>query len=243
MSHSESVLESPDMATGKGARPQLFLASNSPRRKELLDLCGWSYGSLSTHVDETPLPGEQGRQYVQRLAESKAVSTARHSGVSGMIIAADTTVVDARETGESAILGKPAGSAEAIEMLRRLRGHTHQVHTAIFLLDTPGGGQAADLCSTDVPMREYTNQEIEAYVASGDPLDKAGAYAIQHPGFHPVEKLDGCYANVMGLPLCHLARSLKKMGIPAESDVPHACQAALNFNCPVYQDILGRAIL
>ena len=87
-------------------------------------------------------------------------------------------------------------------------------------------------------MRDYTDAELEAYVASGDPLDKAGAYAIQNAGFHPVEKFDGCYASVMGLPLCHLARSLKKMGLTPETDVPAQCQATLAYDCSIYDAIL-----
>src|SRR5512143_1080492 len=87
-------------------------------------------------------------------------------------------------------------------------------------------------------MRYYADVEIRIYVASGDPLDKAGAYAIQHVGFHPVEKLSGCFANVMGLPLCHLARSLSQLGINSPINVPQACQAALQYSCPVYHLIL-----
>ena len=123
-------------------------------------------------------------------------------------------------------------------MLQRLRGHRHQVYTAIALLRLADQKLVTDLCSTPVPMRSYSDAEIEAYVTSGDPLDKAGAYAIQHPGFHPVEALAGCYASVMGLPLCHLVRSLRRLGITPPGDVPVACQTSLNYVCPVYQTIL-----
>ncbi len=87
-------------------------------------------------------------------------------------------------------------------------------------------------------MRPYTDQEIDAYIASGDPFDKAGAYAIQHAGFHPAENFSHCFANVMGLPLCHVTRSLRKLGIDPVNDVPHACQAYLNYECPVFESIL-----
>lgn len=87
-------------------------------------------------------------------------------------------------------------------------------------------------------MRNYSEGEIKEYIASGDPMDKAGGYAIQHEGFHPVEKLDGCFANVMGLPLCHLTRSLAYFGITPPMDIPGACQAATGYNCPVYHQIL-----
>jgi hypothetical protein len=87
-------------------------------------------------------------------------------------------------------------------------------------------------------MKRLSDVEIDAYVATGEPMDKAGAYAIQHAGFHPVENLAGCYANVMGLPLCHLVRTLKKLGIRPQVDVPSACQTGLGYNCHVYHEIL-----
>jgi hypothetical protein len=89
-------------------------------------------------------------------------------------------------------------------------------------------------------MRDYSDDELAAYVASGDPLDKAGAYAIQHAGFHPAENLHGCFANVMGLPLCHLARSLRALNIEPSVDMPAVCQAHLRFECPVFADILNQ---
>jgi predicted house-cleaning NTP pyrophosphatase (Maf/HAM1 superfamily) len=113
------------------------------------------------------------------------------------------------------------------------------VITAISIYRTDDGKMLGDSCTTDVPMRNYLDEEIDDYVNSGDPLDKAGAYAIQHEGFRPVEGLKGCYANVMGLPLCHLTRSLSRFGIAPQVDVPQACQAALGYDCPVYLDILN----
>ncbi len=233
---SESVLESPDMSKTQSGR--LYLASNSPRRRELLSLCGWEYETLSSEVDETPLPGEDGKEYVQRLAKSKLVAAAPQVKAEGVIIAADTSVIGGGGDGDARILGKPSHPGEAVEILRELRGEMHQVHTAISILSIPGGAILSDLCTTDVPMRTYSDEEIQAYVATGDPLDKAGAYAIQHASFHPVEKLEGCYANVMGLPLCHLTRTLKKIGMQPLTDVPQACQAALGYACPVFSQIL-----
>jgi MAF protein len=142
-------------------------------------------------------------------------------------------VVDA-----GAILGKPNDADQARAMLRQLRGRSHQVLTALAVLQSRSDRLLTDVCVTDVPMRAYTEAEIEAYVASGDPLDKAGAYAIQHAGFHPVASLAGCYANVVGLPLCHLARTLRKLSLPPRADLPQACQAALGYQCPVYDQIL-----
>ena len=207
-----------------------------------MTLSGWNYTVLAAQVDETPLPGEDGVRYVQRLAQSKADHAAGHLGTGRVVIAADTTVVDCQVDGRCTILGKPQDDGEAKDMLRSLRGHAHQVHTAIAILSTLDGRVITDLCTTQVPMRNYTDQEIEAYVASGDPMDKAGAYAIQHPGFHPVDNLQGCYANVMGLPLCHLTRSMSKLGIFPTADVPQACQAALSYHCSVYPQILKESI-
>src|SRR5512139_1145389 len=109
-------------------------------------------------------------------------------------------------------------------MLRQLRGRTHQVYTAITLIDRQANRSITDLGCSDVPMRSYTDEEIEAYIASGDPFDKAGAYAIQHDGFSPVENFAQCYANVMGLPLCHVVRALRQLDVIAPNDVPTLCQ-------------------
>jgi MAF protein len=210
----------------------ILLASNSPRRKQLLALTGWPYRIQPADVDETPLPGEPAEAYVLRLAESKARAAAG-SAAEGLVLAADTTVVDA-----GAILGKPNDADQARAMLRQLRGRSHQVLTALAVLQSRSDRLLTEVCATDVPMRTYSDAEIEAYVASGDPLDKAGAYAIQHTGFHPVALLAGCYANVVGLPLCHLARMLRALGLPPRADLPQACQAALGYPCPVYEQIL-----
>ncbi len=123
-------------------------------------------------------------------------------------------------------------------MLRSLRGHTHQVLTALSILPAGETAPLVDLCATDVPMRDYSDDEINTYVATGDPFDKAGAYAIQHAGFHPADQLRGCFANVMGLPLCHLARDLSSLGVLSAKDIPKACQSALGYVCPVYRAIL-----
>ena len=242
---SESVLESPDMRPLERASVQLYLASNSPRRKELLSLVGLEYTLLPAPVDETPYPGEGGADYVIRVARSKAQAAACRVDREGIVIAADTAVVATelvdRETGvQEKILGKPAGQEEAFAMLRSLRGRTHQVHTAVAILPVPGGKTASDLCTTDVPMREYTDSEIEAYVASGDPLDKAGAYAIQHPVFDPVSRVEGCSLNVVGLPLCHLGRALAAFGVVVPANIPRACRAFTQRDCAVPVEMLTK---
>ena len=126
-------------------------------------------------------------------------------------------------------------------MLRQLRGRTHQVYTALALLRPADGRQVSEVCITDVPMRAYSDAEMRAYIASGDPLDKAGAYAIQHAGFRPVNGLLGCSANVMGLPVCRVAYLLAQFGLPAQGDVAAACQSALEYDCPIFQRVLHAA--
>jgi septum formation protein len=106
------------------------------------------------------------------------------------------------------------------------------------LLRPSDGVLVTDLCVTEVPMRAYGDDEIDAYVATGDPFDKAGAYAIQNPGFHPVDALRGCYASVMGLPLCHLTRSLRKLDLAPGTDIARECQSALGYACPISSAVL-----
>lgn len=215
---------------------QLILASNSPRRKQLLALSGWSFIALPADVDETSKPDELPLVYVLRLAESKARKVAESSGPDSIVLAADTTVVDRRWVdGEvyEAILGKPVDETEAERMLLDLRGRTHQVYTGLALLRAADGLLLTDWCVTDVPMRNFSNEEMLAYIASGDPLDKAGAYAIQHRGFHPVEQLQGCYANVVGLPVCHVTRLLEHMDVKPDPNAALACRSSLPHTCQI----------
>ncbi|MEW5940909.1 MAG: Maf family protein [Chloroflexota bacterium] len=214
-------------------RPLLVLASNSPRRKDLLALGSWTFEVIVSNADESLLPGEGPAEYVCRLAEAKARESSARAAESQIVLAADTSVALANE-----ILGKPAGPSEAKRMLRQLRGRVHRVYTGIAALRVRDGLILSDVCATDVPMRDYSDEEIEAYVATGDPLDKAGAYAIQHPGFQPVASMRGCYASVMGLPLCHVARLLSQMNLPPATDVPMKCQKFLSYDCPVFTEIL-----
>lgn len=211
---------------------KLWLASNSPRRRELLALTGLEFVIRPTRLDETPLGGESPSTYVRRLAEEKSRAAGQSASPGVLVLGADTTVADGDD-----ILGKPEGADEAREMLRRLRNKIHRVFTAVSLYDPGSGAQVSEVCATQVPMRDYTDEEIEAYVASGDPLDKAGAYAIQHAQFKPVPALSGCYASVMGLPLCHLARALRVFNVEPQGDLPAACQRALHYDCPIYQAV------
>lgn len=209
------------------SRPQLILASNSPRRRQLLALSGWDFEVIVADVDESLFPqNEPPADYVLRLAETKAGAVPARSDQ--VVLAADTTVVDGSE-----ILGKPKDKAEAFAMLTRLRGHTHQVYTGIALLRQSDGLLLKELCVTGVPMRNYSDEEINAYIETGDPLDKAGAYAIQHSQFHPVTNVSGCYTSVMGLPLCQVASLMSKMGFPFHTAVPAECQSLLDYQCPI----------
>lgn len=212
---------------------KLLLASNSPRRKQLLALGNWEFDVIVSDVDESQLSGESPQEYVTRLALAKAQAVAGRARLDHIIVGSDTAVVDG-----NAILGKPVDQADAERMLRQLRGHTHQVFTAVAFYRMSDCKSLVELCITDVPMRDYSNEEIESYVRTGDPLDKAGAYAIQHPGFQPVASMSGCYAGVMGLPLCHVLRALRKFELQPSSDVPAACQSLLAYSCPVAATIL-----
>ena len=219
----------------------LLLASNSPRRRQLLKLGSWKFDLLPVQIDERVHEDEHPGEYVRRLAESKAQAAALLAPEDAIIIAADTTVADVLELpldGQSPILGKPQDAAEAEAMLRRLRGRTHQVFTAIAILRVSDGSLLQDTCVSDVTMRFYSDEELLAYIDTGDPLDKAGAYAIQHVDFHPVARVNGCYTNVVGLPLCHLARLLSNFGIQPAQDLPQACMDSLNLECPIFDQLL-----
>ncbi len=211
----------------------LILASNSPRRKELLALGEWPFEVRPADVDESVLPNEAPRDYVSRVAFDKAQVVASEIN-EGWVLAADTTVVL-----DGAILGKPHDADTARRMLKELRGHEHDVFTGLTIINAASGEQMSDLAASRVPMRNYSDAEMEAYIESGDPMDKAGAYAIQHKGFHPVEGMQQCFANVVGLPLCHLTRSLRKLMLNFEVDIPAACQAHLDYKCPIFDEVLA----
>ena len=214
-------------------KTMLLLASNSPRRRQLLALGNWKFTVAVSDVNETLQANETPRDYVLRLAKAKALAVVEKAHHENIIIGSDTAVVDG-----NSILGKPIDREDAARMLNQLRGHTHQVYTGVAFYRVSDGKMLTELCVTDVPMRAYSDDEISAYVQTGDPLDKAGAYAIQHPDFQPVESMRGCYASVMGLPLCHVVRTLHTLDVNPEADVPMACQKLLNYECPVSSAIL-----
>lgn len=195
---------------------------------------GWEYIVRPAEIDETQLRGEQPAAYVLRLAESKARVVGDQMQQGTLVIAADTTVADG-----TFILGKPADPQEAVAMLKRLRGRVHRVYTAVAVFEPKSGRLETDLCVSQVQMRCYGDDEILRYVASGDALDKAGAYAIQHPQFRPVINFAGCFASVAGLPFCHLLRTLSKFGVVPNSNVPQTCQAYFQYSCPIFERVLN----
>lgn len=190
--------------------PPIILASNSPRRKQLLRQIGLVFTSDPADVDESVLTGESPETYAVRVALDKARVAAKRAG-EGIIIAADTIVVL-----DDMILGKPTDRRDAERMLVVLSGKMHRVITGLALMDASTGRSLTRTAITKVWFRRLSLGEIESYVATGEPLDKAGAYGIQEKGALLVEKIEGCYFNVVGLPLSLLGEMLREF----EVDLP-----------------------
>jgi septum formation protein len=211
----------------------IILASASPRRLGLLDLTGWQVHVHPVEVDESRRPGEGPRDLAARLARQKAQLAAESFGEDAIVVGADTVVADGGHT-----LGKPEDEWHAASMLQGLRGRRHQVITALAVIHPQGLIQEA--CITRVPMRAYGDDSIEAYIASGRPMDKAGAYGIQDREFDlvEVESLHGCFANVMGFPICHFARAMRRLREIPPRDIPIACQVHTSYDCAVHPEIL-----
>ena len=184
----------------------IVLASGSPRRRQLLEMLGIPFRVVSPEVDESPRPAEQPEGYVTRLAREKARTvSAREPG--SVVLAADTTVVL-----RGRVFAKPAGPDDAADMLQRLQGRKHQVLTAVAVALDGRLEHALDV--TDVTFRRLSSQQIADYVATGEPLDKAGAYAIQGKGAALVEGINGDFFGVMGLPLRLALDLLERFGEP-----------------------------
>jgi septum formation protein len=217
--------------------PVWILASNSPRRKEMMTWTGIeSFLVIPADIDETIHSGENVASAVTRLSKTKAELVSTNTTNKAIVIAADTVV-----TLGGKILGKPVDSSDAVKILLSLRGRVHQVFTAISIRISGTNISVDDLCITNVSMREYSLDEVSRYIQSGDPMDKAGAYAIQNQDFHPVRDFAGCKASVMGLPLCHLTRNLAKL-IPFNTEeTAHQCQVQLRYDCPISNSILQGA--
>jgi MAF protein len=225
---------------------QLILASASPRRRELLAVLGLPFVVQTADIDESTLPDEAPEPHARRLAETKAITVAAKSG-EAVVLACDTIVVQ-----HGQILGKPRDVSAAREMLRSLREAPHRVITAVALAlpqarsvslhpigtDTPEGSPRVLYAShsSDVTMRSYSDPEIDIYIASGDPMDKAGAYAIQNRDFEPVAHFNGCFASIMGLPLGVVADLLKQAGFGPAPNWPAQCAAFAGTCCQGIED-------
>ena len=187
--------------------PQIYLASSSPRRRELLDQLGVYYEQLSAPVDETRRPAEAPAVYVSRMALEKArAGHARASDKGRPVLGADTAVA----AGE-AVLGKPRDRAEGMAMLARLSGVTHHVYTAVAVVDAER--EASRLSVSAVCLRTLSEEERAWYWDSGEPADKAGGYAVQGRGAQFIARLEGSYSGVMGLPLFETAELLREFGV------------------------------
>jgi septum formation protein len=194
----------------QGAPLKLILASASPRRAEILRNAGIQFEVRATDVDESRLTGEFPGDYVRRLALAKARSVAaeyRGLGDEALVLGADTVVVV-----DADVLGKPVSQDNARSMLRRLSGRVHEVHTGLALLRSSGEEQRVVEEITRVHFAPLTDREIEDYISTGEPFDKAGAYGIQAIGGRYVKGIEGCYFNVMGLPLARLWSLLREVG-------------------------------
>jgi len=187
--------------------PRFYLASASPRRRELLTQIGVTFELAPVDIDETPLANEGARAYVERLAQEKATAAfARIDHPDAVVLGSDTSVIIDDE-----ILTKPADAADDKRMLQRLSGNRHQVFTAVAVLSQ---NRQQQVCvATDVDFRTLSDAEIERYIATGEPMDKAGSYGIQGKGAILVEKISGSYSNVVGLPLTETAALLTNFNI------------------------------
>ncbi|MBE9486038.1 MAG: septum formation inhibitor Maf [Chloroflexi bacterium] len=189
---------------------KVILASASPRRKELLEQIGLAFEVIPSRAEEKELPGETPEEHVVRLSIDKASEVANRPEITGRwFIGSDTIVLC-----NGQILGKPLDEQQAAVMLRQLSGREHQVLSGYAILDRETGRQRTEAVMTRVRFRELTDEEITRYIASGEPADKAGAYAIQGLGVCFVAGIEGSYTNVVGLPLCRLTLALKELGIP-----------------------------
>ena len=187
----------------------LILASQSPRRSELLRNAGVDFSVAPADIDESLVPGEEPAVYVQRLARGKALALLAKSPAGALVLGADTTVV---LDGES--LGKPLDEADARQMLGRLRGRSHQVMTGVCLAwqSSKGSQTLVEVEITEVEFAAISDREIAEYVSSSEPMDKAGAYGIQGRASRWVPRISGCYFNIVGLPVARVCAMLRRVG-------------------------------
>ncbi len=186
---------------------KLILASASPRRAEILQNAGYAFSVVSSAIDETPIPGETAEAMVARLADAKAELVAALSVGPAIVVAADTAVLIGAQ-----ILGKPRTTEDARQMLQSLSGKTHSVITGVTLIRLPDVERRNFVEATQVQFAVLSGEEIEEYLATGEPFDKAGGYAIQGRAGRFIPRIEGCYFNVVGLPLARMARELRELG-------------------------------
>lgn len=201
---------------------RIILGSQSPRRRQLIQLLGLDVDVRSAEVDEESVSGATPAEDALVTAQLKVaaiVAELQAEGASDFVVVGSDTNVALGDT----ILQKPLDEAEASVMLQSLRGVAHQVHTAI-VARRHDGVEASTVSTSDVYMRDYSDGEIAAYIATGDPMDKAGAYAIQHPTFAPVARWEGCFAGIMGLSICTTVRLLRELGVVVDEAIPSACE-------------------
>ncbi len=198
------------MLTHHSISPPLVLASGSPRRRQLLQEAGIKIEVIPAHTPEIKQAGESARQEIERLATEKAQAVARKLGShpARLVLGSDTGVVLDDE-----VLGKPRDSENAVELLQRLMNRTHTVITAVTLVHSNTFECNCFSVDTEVTFGEATLEEIKRYVATGEPMDKAGAYAIQGEGKHFITRICGSESNVIGLPMERTLTELRKMGI------------------------------
>jgi septum formation protein len=192
---------------------KLILASASVRRAEILHDAGLSFTVLSSAVDETPMAGESPAELVQRLADAKAELVAARAVGPAIVIAADTEVVL-----NGQVLGKPRTSEDARQMLGKLSGRTHSVLTGVTLVRLPDVERRGFVETTRVQFAQIPEEEITRYLATGEPFDKAGSYAIQGRAGRYVPRIEGCYFNIVGLPLARLCQELGELGWSGDLD-------------------------
>jgi septum formation protein len=207
---------------------ELVLASGSPRRRELLGRLGLSFIVRPASVDEEALEAA-----FTGAAEDLALHLAQHKSAAARAVTPDAVIITADTTVllDGVILGKPRDADEAWSMLRRLRGRDHLVRTGVVVTAPDQSEPLTAAVTTRVTMRAYGNDEIERYIASGDPFDKAGSYAIQHPAFAPVAAIRGCATNVIGLPLGNLATMLRVVGLTLATPEPQPNGCSWDARC------------
>ena len=190
---------------------KIILASQSPRRRELLSKIGMKFEVIPADIDEIIEGKEFSNELIENLAVEKVMEVKKNISYPAIIIGSDTVVVV-----DGKVLGKPENEQNAFNMLKMLSGKTHQVISGIAVIDSATGRSLVDHVVSNVTFRELSDSEIKNYIKTGEPMDKAGAYAIQGLGSVFIERIDGDFLNVVGLPLLALTESLKKFGITVD---------------------------